>query len=148
LIDVTPGAAVINYTHPLMLRRQTLGLSLRDVQSRLSGHGFNYSIDMLAAFERGERRFPLENPGLVVAMSQCLEMPIAHLWQAARREADTLRAERQFWNRFQRLRPQNQVLLRFVLNHPIVTEIPGFNFWFELVKSIALQLPDRWFVRD
>jgi hypothetical protein len=136
---------VLNYYHPLMHRRRLLGLSLADMQSFLSGHGFNYSVEMLEAIERGERSFPLENSGFVLAMSQCLKMPVGHLWHTAR-EADTLlKAKNAFQNKVKRLRPQNQVLLRFVLKHPLVTEIPGFDVLFELVKSFLLQLPDAWF---
>ncbi len=137
---------MINYTHPFVVRRQLLGLSLIDVQSHLSRQGFSYSVEMLAAFERGERRFP-ETPGFLVAMSQCLEIPAIHAWQTVRQATNALQAERQFWNKAQRLRPQNQVLLRWVLRHPDLSSIPGFDTLFELVKWIALQLPDRWFVR-
>jgi hypothetical protein len=137
---------MLNYSHPFMHRRQLLGLSLRDIQVQLSGQGFNYSIEMLEAIEHGERRFPLENPGLIVAMSQCLKLPVGHVWHTARQAADMLKARNVFQTKVQRLRPQNQVLLRFVLRHPLVTDIPGFDLLFEVVKSIALKLPDRWFV--
>ncbi len=139
---------MLNYYHPMMHRRRLLGLSLADVQSYLSGQGFNYSVEMLEAIERGERGFPLENPGLVVAMSQCLKMPVAHFWHIVREAADLLKAKNAFQKKVQRLRPQNQMLLRFVLKHPNVTEIPGFDVWFELVKSFLLQLPDHWFAQQ
>ena len=76
---------MLNYYHPMMHRRRLLGLSLADIQSFLSRHGFNYSVEMLEAIERGERSFPLENPGFVLVMSQCLKMPAGHLWHTAPR---------------------------------------------------------------
>ncbi len=136
---------MLSYHHPVMHRRQLLGLSLADIQSQLAGYGFNYSIEMLQAIENGERRFPLENPGFVVAMSHCLKMPVAHLWYTARQAAELLRAHTAFRNRVQRLRPQNQMLLNFVLKHPLVTDIPGFDLWFDIVKSVLLRMPDSWF---
>jgi hypothetical protein len=136
---------VLTYYHPMLHRRRLLGLTLADIQSHLSGHGFNYSLDMLDEIERGERSFPLENPGFIVALSQSLKMPAAHLRQTARQAADMLKAKNAFQAKVQRLRPQNQMLLRFVLKHPIVTDVPGFDFLFALVKSFLLQLPDRWF---
>ncbi len=137
---------MINYTHPFMVRRQLLGLSLLDVQSHLSRQGFTYSVEMLAAFERGERRFPTENPGFLLAMSQCLDMPAVHAWKTARQATNVLQMERQFWNKVYRLRPQNQYLLRWVLRHPNIASLPGFDTAFALAKRIALQLPDRWFM--
>ena len=126
-------------------RRMSLGLSINDVQSHLSSKGFNYSIDLINAIERGERRFPVENPGFMLAMAECLSMPVMSLRQAALNGINSLRAERAFWQKTHRLRPQNQFLLRWVLQHPDVTQIPGFSTWFELVKVIALQLPYEWF---
>ncbi len=137
---------MINSMQPFLYRRETLGLSISDVQIRLSSYGFHYPVETLQAIERGERRFPLENPGFVLAMSHCLNMPVRDVQQAARQSSDALRAERAFWNKVGRLRPQNQVLLRFVFKHPNLTLIPGFDFIFELVKTIALQLPDEWFI--
>jgi hypothetical protein len=136
---------MINSMQPFAYRRESLGLSLSDVQSRLSNYGFNYPVETLEAMERGERRFPVENPGFVLAMSQCLDMPVLEVQQVARNSVQALRAERAFWNKVGRLRPQNQVLLRFVFKHPNLTLIPGFDFMFEVVKAIALQLPDEWF---
>ncbi len=137
---------MINYTHPFMVRRQLLGLSLLDVQSHLSRQGFTYSVERLAAFERGERRFPTENPGFLLAMSQCLEMPAVNAWQTARQAMNVLQTQHLFWNKVYRLRPQNQFLLRWVLRHPGVSSLPGFDSVFALVKWITLQLPDRWFM--
>ena len=137
---------MINYTHPFMVRRQLLGLSLIDVQSHLSRQGFTFSVETLAAFEHGERRFPVENPGFLVAMSQCLEIPAVHAWQTARQATNALQAQHQFWNKVQQLRPQNQFLLRWVLRHPGLSSIPGFDTLFEIAKWIALKLPDRWFI--
>jgi hypothetical protein len=131
--------------HPLMNRRESLGLSLSDVRSFLSKRGFNYSVEMLQAMERGERRLPVA-PGFVVAMSECLRMPVSNVWQTAHSTGMSMRAENVFWNKVQRLRPQNQLLLRFVLQHPEVTSIPGFDLCFKVVKAIALKLPDEWFV--
>src|SRR5438093_7959872 len=109
-------------------RRQALGLSIRDVHSFLAQRGFHYSVEMLQAMERGERRLPLA-PGFVVAMSECLHIPVTQMWQAAHVTSMSIRAENTFWNKVQRLRPQNQVLLRFILRHPQITELPGFDFW-------------------
>jgi hypothetical protein len=136
---------MINSMQPFVYRRESLGLSISEVQSRLSNYGFHYPVEALASMERGEKRFPVENPGFVLAMSQCLDMPVMEVQHAARQSAQALRAERTFWNKVGRLRPQNQVLLRFVFKHPNLTLIPGFDFMFELVKSICLQLPDDWF---
>jgi hypothetical protein len=138
---------VLNYYHPMMHRRRLLGLSLADIQSFLSRHGFNYSVEMLEAIERGERSFPFENPGFVLVMSQCLKMPAGHLWHTAREADNLLKAKNAFQSRVNRLRPQNQALLRFVLKHPAVTDLPGFDTLFELVKALLLQLPDRWFMQ-
>jgi hypothetical protein len=69
------------------------------------------------------------------------------LRQTAQQVTQAVRAERRFWTRMEGLRPQNRALLNFVLRHPDVTLIPGFNIWIELVKSVALQLPDSWFIR-
>ena len=96
--NCSPGVNVINYTHPFMVRRQLLGLSLIDVQSHLSRQGFTFSVETLAAFEHGERRFPVENPGFLVAMSQCLEIPAVHAWQTSRQATNALQAQHQFWN--------------------------------------------------
>lgn len=138
---------MLNSTTVFAERRMALGLSVNDVHSRLSSKGFNYSVDLIAALDRGERRFPLDNPGFMLAMADCLSMPVMSLRQAAMNSINGLRAERAFWQKAQKLRPQNQFLLRFVLEHPDVTQIPGFNTLFELVKVMALQLPDEWFVR-
>jgi hypothetical protein len=135
----------LNAVHPVAHRRQALGLSIRDVHAFLTQRGFNYSVEMLQAMERGERRLPLA-PGFVVAMSECLRMPVTQMWQTAHVNSISMRQHNAFWNKVQRLRPQNQVLLRFILRHPQITELPGFDFWFKLAKSIALKLPDRWFV--
>ena len=137
--------SAINSVHPMARRRQTLGLSIRDVHTFLAQRGFNYSVEMLQAMERGERRLPLA-PGFVVAMSECLRMPVTQMWQTAHVTSISMRDQNVFWNKVQRLRPQNQVLLRFILRHPQITELPGFDFWFKVAKSIALKLPDRWFV--
>jgi hypothetical protein len=136
--------SVLHTNDSLAHRRQALGLTLKDVHSFLSEHGFNYSIDMLQAMERGERRLPLA-PGFVVAMSQCLRMPVTQMWQAAHVTSMSMRSHNVFWNKVQRLRPQNQVLLRLILRYPVLTEIPGFDLWFKIAKSIALKLPDHWF---
>lgn len=138
---------MLNYSHPVMLRRQSLGLSLNDLQVYLARHGFNYSVEMLQSFERGERRLPTHNPGFVVVLSQYLGMSVGQLLQLANQARDTFRARDAFRNKMSRLRPQNQFLLRFVLEHPFLTDLPGFDFMFEIVKSIALQLPDEWFTR-
>jgi len=138
---------MLNSTSLFSERRMSLGLSVNDVQLHLSSRGFNYSVDLISAIERGERRFPVENPGFLLAMAECLSMPVMSLRQAALNSIGSLRAERAFWQKAQKLRPQNQFLLRWVLQHPDVTQIPGFNTWFELVKVIALQLPDEWFVQ-
>jgi len=136
---------MIDSVNPLMHRRVSLGLSLTDLQSRLSAHGFNYSVDTLRAIERGERRFPLESPGFTLAFSRCLDLPVTHVQHNARQMSQALQARNTFQNRFNQLRPQNKALLRFVLRHPILTMLPGFDTLFEIVKSIALQLPDEWF---
>ena len=136
---------MIDSVNQLMHRRISLGLSLTDLQSRLSAHGFNYSVETLRAIERGERRFPLESPGFMLAFSRSLNMPVSHVQHNARQMSQALQARNTFQNRFNQLRPQNKVLLRFVLRHPALTLIPGFDTWFEIVKSIALQLPDEWF---
>ncbi len=132
--------------HPFAQRRLALGLSLADVQTFLSRRGFQYSVDLIRALERGERTFPVENPGFVLAMSECLQLSAASLRQTAQQVTQSLRAERRFWTHIARLRPQNKLLLDFVLHHPEITQIPGFNIWFEIIKSIALQLPDSWFI--
>ena len=136
---------MLNATHPFIERRQALGLSLMDVQSQLRSHGFNYSIDMIRAIEQGERGFPIGNPGFALVISKCLSMPVMSVHQTARQVMNDARSQQMFSSRIQRLCPQNQVLLRFVLRHPDLMEIPGFNTLFEIVKSIALQLPDEWF---
>lgn len=136
---------MIDSVYPLMHRRVSLGLSLADLQARLAAHGFNYSIDILRGIERGERRFPLENPGFMLAFSRCLDMPVTNVQYNARQMSQALQARTAFQNRFNQLRPQNKALLRFVLRHPALTLLPGFDYWFEIVKSIALQLPDEWF---
>ena len=100
----------------------------------------------MGALERGERTFPVENPGFVLAMSEVLQLSAASLRQTAQQITQAMRAERRFWNRIEGLRPQNKLLLNLVLKHPDLTLIPGFNMWFELVKSALLQLPDGWFV--
>ena len=137
---------MLNVAHPFVNlfadRRQVLGLSLVEFQTHLASHGFNYSLDMIQAIEQGDRGFPMHNPGFTLAVAESLAMPISSVQQTVR--ATT--AERSFWRKVERLRPQNQVLLRLVLQHPNLTLIPGFNVWFELVKAIALQLPDEWFV--
>jgi hypothetical protein len=136
---------MVNPTHPFSQRRETLGLSLSDVQQHLSRQGFNYSVDMIRAFEQGERGYPVQNAGFMLAMSECLRMPVMSLHQTARQTTNSAQATRMFYRRVERLRPQNRFLLNFVLRHPIVTRVPGFNTWFEMVKSVALQLPDDWF---
>ena len=130
--------------HPFSMRRESLGLSLSDVQVHLSRQGFNYSVDMIRAFEQGERGFPIQNAGFVLAMSECLNMPV----MSVRNAATSNQATRMFYQRVERLKPQNQYLLDFVLRHPTVTQVPGFNFWFELAKSVALRLPDDWFRKN
>jgi hypothetical protein len=57
-----------------------------------------------------------------------------------------LRAERAFWDRADNLKAANKVLLRFVLKHPAVTDVPGFDTLFHLCKVVLSQLPQRWFV--
>ena len=138
---------MLNYSHPVMLRRQSLGLSLHDLQLYLARHGFNYSVEMLQAFEQGERGLPTHNPGFAVVFSQYLGMSVTQLLQVANQARDTFRARDALRNKMSRLRPQNQFLLRFVLEHPFLTDLPGFDFMFEVVKRIALQLPDHWFSR-
>ena len=138
---------MLNSTTVFASRRMSLGLSVADVQSHLSSRGFNYSIDLIHAIDRGERRFPVENTGLLLAMAECLGLPVMSLRQAVMQHIEGSRAERAFWTKAKHLRPQNQILLRWVLQHPDVTLIPGFTLWFELVKAIALQLPDEWFGR-
>ena len=132
--------------HPFAQRRLALSLTLDDVQVFLSRRGFKYSVDLIRALERGERTFPVENPGFVLAMSEVLQLSAASLRQTAQQITQAMRAERRFWNRIEGLRPQNKLLLNLVLKHPDLTLIPGFNMWFELVKSALLQLPDGWFV--
>ncbi len=136
---------MIDSVLPLMHRRVSLGLSLSDLQTRLAAHGFKYSVDMLRAIERGERRFPLENPGFILAFSRCLDMSITHVQRNARQMSQALQARNAFQQKVNNLRPQNRVLLRLILRHPALTLIPGFDYWFEIVKSIVLQLPDEWF---
>jgi len=136
---------MIQSVSPFANQRLSLGLSLADVQSRLAGHGFNYSVELLQAMERGERRFPLNNPGFVLALANSLHMPVMDVHRAARHGGQTLQANQMFHNKIKALRPQNRFLLRLILRHPILTEIPGFDMLFALVKSIALQLPDHWF---
>jgi len=101
---------------------------------------------LIRALEHGERTFPVENPGFVLAMSEVLQLSAASLRQTAQQITQAMRAERRFSNRIDGLRPQNKLLLNLVLKHPDLTLIPGFNMWFELVKSALLQLPDGWFV--
>jgi hypothetical protein len=132
--------------HPFAQRRLALGLTLDDVQAFLSRRGFQYSVDLISALERGERTFPVENPGFILAMSEVLQLSAASLRQTAQQITQAMRAERRFWNRIEGLRPQNKLLLNLVLKHPDLTLIPGFNLWFELSKSVLLQMPDRWFV--
>ncbi len=131
--------------HPFVRRRQEIGKSLPELQAELSARGFNYPMETIQAIERGERSFPLEMPGFTVAMSECLNIPAGKLYEVARASSDALRNKRTFTNYVVGLRPQNQVLLRIVLDHPNLTLIPGFNAWFEFVKSLALLLPDSWF---
>lgn len=133
--------------HPFAQRRIALGLTLNDVHAFLTRRGFKYSVDLIGAMERGERTFPVESTGFVLAMSEVLQLSAASLRQTAQQITQAVRAERRFWNRLEGLRPQNKFLLKFVLQHPDITLIPGFNVWFELVKSVALQLPDCWFAR-
>ena len=54
--------------------------------------------------------------------------------------------ERTFWESADKLKAANKVLLNFVLKHPVVTDIPGFDVWFDLFKTALAQLPQRWFV--
>jgi len=54
--------------------------------------------------------------------------------------------ERTFWESADKLKAANKVLLNFVLKHPAVTDIPGFDVWFDLFKTALAQLPQRWFV--
>ncbi len=137
---------MLNVAHPLVNhfadRRQALGLSLIEFQSHLASHGFNYSLDVIQAIEQGDRGFPLHNPGFTLAVAESLALPVSSVQQTVRATS----AERSFWRKVERLRPQNQALLRLVLQHPNLTLIPGFNVLFELIKAIALQLPDEWFV--
>lgn len=138
---------MLYFNHPFAQRRIDLGLTLNDVQAFLSRRGFHYSAELIGAMERGERTFPVESTGFVLAMSEVLQLSAVTLRQTAQQITQAMRAERRFWNRMEGLRPQNKFLLNFVLQHPDVTLIPGFNVWFELVKSVALQLPDCWFTR-
>jgi len=131
--------------HPFARRREEMGMSLSDLQAKMSARGFHYGVDTIGAIERGERSFPLEMPGFTLAMSECLDVPVSSLYETARASTQALRNRHTFVNHVQRLRPQNQALLRLLLKHPNLTMIPGFNFWFELAQSIALQLPDSWF---
>ncbi len=136
---------MIQSVSPFTNRRLSLGLTLTDVQSRLAVHGFNYSLELLRAMEQGERRFPLNNPGFVLALSHSLQMPVMDVQHVARQGGQALQARQMFNNKVKALRPQNRFLLRLILRYPILIEIPGFDTLFEVVKSIALQLPDHWF---
>jgi hypothetical protein len=138
---------MLDSIHPFSQRRESLGLSLSDVQQHLSRQGFNYSIDMIRAFEQGERGYPVQNTGFMLAMSQCLDLPVSSIQQTARQTINSARTTRMYYRRVEALRPQNRYLLDFVLRHPNVTRVPGFNFWFEAIKTITLQLPDDWFRR-
>src|SRR5262249_25565809 len=137
---------MLNVTHPFVNlfadRRQVLGLSLVEFQTHLASHGFNYSLETIQAIEQGDRGFPVQSLGWAVAVEKSFAMPVS----GGQKTAGETAAQHSFWRRVERLRPQNQVLLRLVLQHPNLTLIPGFNFWFELIKVLALQLPDKWFV--
>jgi len=138
---------MLNTLHPLASQRMSLGLSLHDVQSHLSARGFNYSTETLEAIERGERAIPLENPGFIVAISECLRLPVMDVHHTARQGKEALRAQHTFNNKVSGLKPQNRVLLHFVLKHPDLAMLPGFDIVFAIVQSIALQLPASWFKR-
>jgi len=136
---------MLDTMQPFVRRRQEIGMSLPELQAKLSARGFHYPVDTIRALERGERPFPLEMPGFTLAMSECLRVPASALYDVARASSEALRNKRMFVSQVRRLRPQNQTLLRLILKHPNLTLIPGFNFWFELAQSLALQLPDHWF---
>src|SRR5258708_20203485 len=72
------------------------------------------------------------------------------LW-TSRRQALGLTAvrsadERSFWNHADNLKSANKMLLRFVLKHPAVTDVPGFDMWFALFKLALAQFPQPWFI--
>ncbi len=72
------------------------------------------------------------------------------LWTVRRQELGLTAARSvdklSFWNHADNLKAANKVLLRFVLKHPAVTDIPGFDVWFDLFKVALAQLPQRWFI--
>ena len=138
---------MLNSVHPFYSRRQALGLSVYDLQSHLSRQGFNYSLELLQAMERGERRFPTENPGFALAISQYLQMPVSNVQQTGHRFAQAMNSERAFSRRIAGLRPQNRLMLNFVLRNAWITKIPGSNWLFNTIQSLLLQFPDEWFER-
>src|SRR5260370_23246126 len=94
----------IDTTHPFARRRQEIGLSLPELQEKLSARGFHYPMETIRAIERGERCFPLEMPGFTLAMSECLHIPASTFYEVARASSNALRNKRTFVDHVQGLR--------------------------------------------